>query len=149
LDNKPFSYATETLLRRRADFPVDRKLIFIEPDPGHPERQRKAKEGEAELPGREPRPDALQNFFKQGVNLPRQEVIRDDLQRIADRNLIIRRIDEILRRVDLAMYVSGSLEGGKPGDASDADLAPLARAPEDVDKDITEDITERGLGYTG
>jgi len=33
LDNKPFTYATECLLRRKTEFPVDRKLIYIEPSP--------------------------------------------------------------------------------------------------------------------
>ena len=33
LDNKPFSWATRTIGRRRADRPVDRRLIYIEPDP--------------------------------------------------------------------------------------------------------------------
>ena len=46
LDNKPFSYATEALMNRNADVPVDRKLIYIEPSPEHPEddveRERKA-----------------------------------------------------------------------------------------------------------
>ena len=37
LDNKPFTYATETLSRRYAPLPVDRKLIYIEPSPEHPE----------------------------------------------------------------------------------------------------------------
>ncbi len=31
LDNKPFSYATRTLMRRRAELPVRRKLIYIDP----------------------------------------------------------------------------------------------------------------------
>ena len=35
LDNKPFSYITETLRRRRADTPVDRRLFYIEPAPEH------------------------------------------------------------------------------------------------------------------
>jgi len=92
LDNKPFSYATEAVLRRRADLPVDRKLLFIEPDPGHPERTREA----------DPRPDVIQNFLDQGVTLPRQETIREDLQRIAERNRMIQRIDRILLDVERA-----------------------------------------------
>jgi predicted acylesterase/phospholipase RssA len=34
LDNKPFTHATDALRRRRADLPVERKLVYIEPDPG-------------------------------------------------------------------------------------------------------------------
>src|SRR6266481_1681265 len=40
LDNKPFTYATQTILRHQAELPVDRKLIFVEPDPGYPARSR-------------------------------------------------------------------------------------------------------------
>jgi patatin-related protein len=87
LDNKPFTWATETLLRRRADVPVDRKLIYIEPDPGHPETEM-TKRG---------RPNVLQNFLLQGNNLPRQETIRQDLQAVLDRNRTIVRIDRVLQ----------------------------------------------------
>ncbi|HEY2938838.1 MAG TPA: patatin-like protein, partial [Gaiellaceae bacterium] len=80
LDNKPFTYATRALLRRRADVPVDRKLIYIEPDPGHPE---------AEYVSRDP-PDALHNL--QAVfTLPRAETIREDLDALLERNRLIRR----------------------------------------------------------
>jgi patatin-related protein len=34
LDNKPFTWATQAIARRRADLPVDRRLIYVEPDPG-------------------------------------------------------------------------------------------------------------------
>src|SRR6266404_6914801 len=37
LDNKPFSYATSMLMRRKADVLVDRKLLYVEPSPEHPE----------------------------------------------------------------------------------------------------------------
>lgn len=82
LDNKPFSYATDTLLRRRADLPVDRKLIYIEPSPEHPEDQ----------PVSEERPDVVENIFAALVGLPRQEPIREDLKAIQERNNTIERI---------------------------------------------------------
>ncbi len=86
LDNKPFTWATDQLVRRRADVPVDRKLIYIEPDPGHPELERT----------KQNRPDALENFELQGMSLPRQEAVRQDLQSILDRNRTIERVDRIL-----------------------------------------------------
>ena len=79
LDNKPFTYATRALLRRRADLPVDRKLIYIEPDPGHPEAEYVSKRV----------PDALHNL--QAVyTLPRAETIREDLDALLERNRLIR-----------------------------------------------------------
>ena len=86
LDNKPFSYATETLLRRRADLPVDRKLIYIEPAPEHPEKQAKTKK----------RPNVVQNVAAALVSLPRQETIREDLNLIAERNQIIKNIKRVM-----------------------------------------------------
>lgn len=44
LDNKPFSYATSTLMRRTPTVPVDRKLIYIEPSPEHPRARRAARQ---------------------------------------------------------------------------------------------------------
>ena len=37
LDNKPFSYAIDRLSRRHGGVPADRKLIYVEPSPSHPE----------------------------------------------------------------------------------------------------------------
>src|SRR5437667_414655 len=78
LDNKPFTYATETLSQRHADVPVDRKLIYIEPSPEHPEL-------ELETRGRL---NAIENVIA-ALNLPRDETIREDLQRVLDRNRLI------------------------------------------------------------
>ena len=94
LDNKPFSYATETLLRRRADFPINRKLVYIEPSPEHPEDQ--------PLPSE--RPDVVENAFAALIGLPRQEPIREDLKVIEERNKIIERINSLiseLKRSDI------------------------------------------------
>ncbi len=90
LDNKPFSWATESLLRRRADVVVDRKLVYVEPDP------------DDRVPASAPdaRPDAIKNVELQALMLPRQETIRDDLERVLERNRQIVRIDRILRALD-------------------------------------------------
>jgi patatin-related protein len=90
LDNKPFSYATETLMNRNADVPVDRKLIYIEPSPEHPE-------DDVEKPQK---PDAIQNVVKALLTLPRYETIREDLQRVKDRNRLIERVNTIAAGVD-------------------------------------------------
>jgi patatin-related protein len=89
IDNKPFSYATEALLRRRADQPVDRKLIYIDPSPEHPEI---SPNGE--------RPDALQNVMAALLSIPRYEPIREDLERVIERNRLIARMNEVIRHID-------------------------------------------------
>ena len=87
LDNKPFSYATDTIINRQSDVPVDRKMIYIEPSPEHPE----------DLPGLAQKPNALQNVKAALLDLPTYETIREDLQRILDRNHLIGRVNRIIR----------------------------------------------------
>jgi len=86
LDNKPFSYATESILRRRADFPVDRRLIYIDPSPEHPE----------DKPFPSERPDMLENLLAALVVLPLSETIREDLKIIRERNRVISEIKNVL-----------------------------------------------------
>ena len=85
LDNKPFSYAIDHLSRRHGGVPADRKLIYVEPSPSHPE----------DRPVDADKPDALENLSA-ALFLPRQETIREDLQRVLERNQLIGRVDRIL-----------------------------------------------------
>src|SRR5215217_2714573 len=90
LDNKPFTYATETVARRQADLLITRKLIYIEPSPEHPEEQ----------PDLEVKPDALENVSAALLSLPRYETIREDLQRVREHNRLVERVTSILKNVD-------------------------------------------------
>ena len=74
LDNKPFSYATGSLVGRRAPLPVDRKLIFVEPDPST---------GAGEPPAKDW--NGLQTAQAAVLTLPRAENIRGDLQAVLTR----------------------------------------------------------------
>lgn len=89
LDNKPFSYATSTLTRRTPTVPVDRKLIYVEPSPEHPER---------EVQPNDP-PDAIQNVMA-ALDLPRYETIREDIQAVLDRNRLIERVNRLTRVIE-------------------------------------------------
>jgi patatin-related protein len=90
LDNKPFSYATDTLLRRRADVPVDRKLIYVEPDPKNPDRE----------PDFDADVDVLKNTLTALAPTVSTETIREDIQRILDRNRLIERLNQVTEEVD-------------------------------------------------
>src|SRR6185369_472065 len=90
LDNKPFTYATETVARRQADLLLTRKLIYMEPSPEHPEEQ----------PDLEVKPDAIENVSAALLSLPRYETIREDLQRVRDHNRLVERVNSILENVD-------------------------------------------------
>ncbi|HEU4795395.1 MAG TPA: patatin-like protein, partial [Pyrinomonadaceae bacterium] len=90
LDNKPFTFATDTLMRREAPLAVDRKLIYIEPSPEHPEDE----------PPRTGRYQALENVKAALLDLPSYETIREDLQRVIDRNELIKRVQRITAAVE-------------------------------------------------
>ena len=96
LDNKPFSYAIDTILARQAALPVDRKLIYIEPAPEDVSRMT------FHASGPDDRPDAIQNSLKALIELPRYETIRQDLERLIEWNTNIRRMARIrqdIRRI--------------------------------------------------
>jgi patatin-related protein len=90
LDNKPFSYATSMLMRRYADCEVYRKLLYIEPSPEHPELLR----------ANPNMPDFAENVRAAVLDLPRRETIREDIERLYDRNQIVQRIATFGREVD-------------------------------------------------
>jgi patatin-related protein len=118
LDNKPFTYATETLARRYAPRPVDRKLIYIEPSPEHPEDEviKNAK------------PDAIENVKAALLDLPSYETIREDLQRLIQRNVLINRLNRITSAVeadmDRARWPRPKME---PGEWETLDLAGMVK----------------------
>lgn len=90
LDNKPFSFATDTLMRRDAPVVVDRKLIYIEPSPEHPEDE----------PPRKQKYQALENVKAALLDLPTYETIREDLQRVMLRNELIKRVNRITTAIE-------------------------------------------------
>jgi patatin-related protein len=69
LDNKPFGYAIDTLVRRQAAGVVERKLIYVDPSPELFDN-RKTEDAP---------PDALENLKAAAMDLPRYETIREDL----------------------------------------------------------------------
>ena len=93
LDNKPFSFAIDTITDRTADVPVDRKLIYIEPDPEdivQPKRK-----------SAEDRPDAIENSLDALIALPRYETIREDLLRLLDWNKNVARLKRVIASLPL------------------------------------------------
>lgn len=98
LDNKPFSYVTDALKARRADVPVDRKVLYVEPSPDHPELEAT----------QAARPDVFENVRAALFQLPRQETIRQDIQALGERNRFLERLQRINRSIgrdiDYAKY---------------------------------------------
>ena len=98
LDNKPFSYATRELMRRQAEIPVRRKLVYVEPTPENLGLDT------ASAPEK---PDALAHSLAALVGLPRYETIREDIELLLDRNRLLERIDEVTRQVDRDVVAAG------------------------------------------
>lgn len=86
LDNSPFSFAIDKLPFRHTKLPVDRKLLYIEPVPRHPERELDQMHT----------PNALENGWLSVSVLPSYQFIRQDLERVLERNRLIERVNRIL-----------------------------------------------------
>jgi patatin-related protein len=90
LDNKPFSYATQNLLRRPATLLVDRYLLYVEPDPKPADPAPVSREW-----------NALESALAALTGIPRSETIRGDLEFVRHRNRAIRRARALLFRSGL------------------------------------------------
>ena len=90
LDNKPFSYVVEALSWRLGALPMDRKLIYVEPAPSHPETERQEKD----------KPEAIENALAALSTIPQYETIREDLEAVLARNRRIERVERIVRQVE-------------------------------------------------
>src|SRR5262249_54062971 len=149
--NKPFSYATETLAHRHADVPVDRKLLYIEPSPEHPELEFESRA----------RPNALANVKAALLSLPQDETIREDLQRVLDRNRLIHRANRIVQGIEEdALTARPELAPGPPEEQWKAlgAMAPLPPTdafwakPEMTDEewaklDLADMVKRKGQSY--
>ena len=137
LDNKPFTYATETVARRQADLLITRKLIYIEPSPEHPEEQ-------PDLAGK---PDALENVSAALLSLPRYETIREDLQRVREHNRLVERVTSILKSVDADKTESVEKEE-KSGKKSDKkQIAESFTDDEWSQLDLADVVEKKGVSY--
>jgi patatin-related protein len=95
LDNKPFGYAIDILSKRRADFQVERKLLYIEPSP---ETFSNTK------PNEENPPDVLENAVASLSSIPGYETIREDLEKLLKRNDLIERVNQIIRSAEQDVF---------------------------------------------
>lgn len=86
LDNKPFGSTIDAIRERRASVEVDRRLLYIEPDPS---------ESALDLPTGEP-PGWLGTIWGSVATIPRQEPILDDLLALGERNETVGRIRDII-----------------------------------------------------
>jgi patatin-related protein len=124
LDNKPFGYATDAIATRRSGLPVSRRLIYIEPSPEHVEA----------LKVEERNPNAIENVAA-ALSLARYETIREDLQRINDRNRLAERAARIISGVE--------------DDVGQALPKPLFTRKNFAKMDLKQMIKQGGIAYGG
>ncbi len=95
LDNKPFSYVVDELARRQSYLDVKRVLVYIEPDPERFSDSELAK-------SRLKKPGAVENALA-ALTLSGYETVREDLERVLERNARIRDLLELERIVEGAL----------------------------------------------
>jgi patatin-related protein len=87
LDNFPFGPAIAAIAAKPAATDVDRRLLFIEPDPG---------EGAEQGAAAPMAPGLVKTVFGGYASIPRKEPILDDLLRLAERNETVLRIRDVI-----------------------------------------------------
>jgi patatin-related protein len=117
LDNKPFGWAIDAIVRRRADVEVERRLLYLEPDPGDahlppvpPARERRAP------------PSPLKSILAAISKLPSSEPILDDLLAVEAHNERVERLQDVIRT-----------SFGPVESVVEDELGPLAKLPDEPD----------------
>lgn len=87
LDNFPFGSAVKAIARKPAATDVDRRLIFIEPDPG---------ESDDPLAAGFKAPGLVTTVFAGYASIPRKEPILDDLLDLAQRNDAVLAVRDVI-----------------------------------------------------
>jgi hypothetical protein len=114
LDNKPFSHAVEALSQRIGELPAVRKLVYIEPSPDLPSDN--------------------QTGWLAALRLRGDQTIREDLERVIQRNQLIERVQEI------TSHVEADIEGWATGRVGGEEYQR---------RTLADEIQDRGPGYAG
>lgn len=85
LDNRPFGHAIRALKRKAAESEVDRRLLYLEPDPAQPGPR---------PPGKSPGP--LPTILATISGIPKKEPILDEILDVSRHNERVRRIRDII-----------------------------------------------------
>jgi patatin-related protein len=144
LDNKPFDAVVGALAERRnVPLQVERRLLYIEPDP---------ESDRADVDG--PRPDALAAVLAVDA-LPRVETIRAELDEIARRNRIFDRASLLTRAVETDARQRKAAAAPAPTEPSPAGAASYSGHQKRIEvnrwalQDLRELIVKHGLSYGG
>jgi len=122
LDNKPFGYAIDVLSKRRADFQVERKLLYIEPSP-----ESFSKKDKSDQP-----PDVLENAAASLSAIPSYETIREDLERLLERNKLIERVSRLITGAENDVFEFLTIFGNKDANPPSTGESWEAKGLEDI-----------------
>ena len=140
LDNKPFGWAIDAIKQRRADVEVERRLLYLEPDPGErflPET------GKPQAP--KTAPGTLAAIMAAVSGLPRHEPILDDLLDVRAHNARVQRIRDVIETSFAGVAeIVGSVVGSLDDIPVDTQSAKLAEWTTEVNK---RTVAEAGLAY--
>jgi patatin-related protein len=139
LDNKPFGWAIGSIARRAADVEVDRRLLYLEPDPGE------VSEPVSTAPAR-PAPGTIQAAIGAASGVPRKEPILDDLLDVEDHNERVGLIRDVIEtNFDLVATILEDTLGPLEELPPDPDLETLSGWNSAAHK---EAIEQAGPAYT-
>jgi patatin-related protein len=128
LDNKPFGPAIDAIRERPAGLEVDRRLLYLEPDPGDPQTPRQHR-----------RPNTVTAALAGLTGLPRAEPILDDLVEVGALNERVERIKDIIETswrpiVDRVQELVHEVVGSLPEIPTDPQSPELARLRQRLDE---------------
>jgi patatin-related protein len=133
LDNRPFGHAIAAVQQRPADVEVDRRLLYLEPNPTDPQRDAKQRA-----------PNPIFTVLSSASGIPRNEPILDEMLAIGAHNERVRQLRDIIETNwdAVSACVENALEG-----------ANLANPPADPDdrrlRSWGDRVHERALGEVG
>lgn len=140
LDNAPFEHAVGAIRRRAASVQVDRRLLYIEPDPVG---------DEPAAPPPDDAPPWVKTILASLHSVPAGQPILDDLNALAERNRVVRRIRDVIETnfAPIRAEVKGIVERHGLALASLSAATPVATL-DALGADIAAAAaTESGFGY--
>jgi patatin-related protein len=140
LDNKPFGWAISSIQQRRADVEVDRRLLYLQPDPG----DRFVDDSGKSIPPRKS-PATFPAILAAVSGLPRQEPILDDLLDVSAHNERVERIRDVIETSfsGVAKFVE-EIIGGTAQLPSDPESAEFAGWSKEINE---QTIKQAGFAY--
>lgn len=139
LDNRPFEHAVAAIRQQPAGLEVERRLLYLEPDPKTPGRGPTQTETT-------PEPSPIATILSTVAGLPRTEPILDEILAVNERNEQVEAVQHVIRTS--WSRVSELVEAELP------DLASPPENPDDSDLKAWQGnvhqlaVDETGLAYT-